>query len=934
MSRSRGSDWQDRIPDGPEARARQDEILKLAETFDNTSQSRKAARSAMEQDIRRFSKGPFAPKLPHDVDPACDVWARPDLKALVRNFYSFKVQYTKPILRRAEQGHEHIAYGTSRTWMQILVGLVRRRAPKGTAEELAVDLMQLRGTLAEELRLSRHMDEKSHFGRPELRILLDNLMASRSDPEYIHQVTTTWVMLFLTSARPSTLAVYDKEALDHGRYIKLRDIKIYQTTYATWRVEIFMHHIKGHNGDKKGKTVKMHCRPVQQWENVAFDLAPSLLVLLLKRGALTDISTVDELLDYKETQIHIRQACLDEPLLCAGRGGGEGPSIVKGLPQYSNSISATIRTHSYMVGFPGGCAYCFRRDGAEEMKEAYGKVGVASDYLMHEPNTNTASTSYLRGTASLDVVGARVGEKLWSSAELNEHTRPIYHPGAGLPAEAQARLEQLAQKHTTSVLTKRSRTTSDDTTDEPGPPQKQVKLTSVSQQDQRTWRGGMRVATATYKEFMAQAKDHSEYAAYAGAGLVAERIETMSQLKQWLEARFGKIQSGGSANSVATRINNSKLSNEGKEEARAKLKEHEVLKNKTGAQLASKQKKIAKRLADQANLNAARAGSAPTLTPTSTSMPPSSTSVVADGSSRNLASSSSTAGSAIRVNSDGVRLQSLTEFADMQKRRNEPSILIAAAATAARSQASEKPNANERHSFSDFFDPGAEGIVDATLLEGPPLDDIDVALVRAQYVRMLAGLDRQVSNNLACELCKTDPTVLVSQLSARYNRQKLLTHRDNFHNIPRQVERWYKDGHRKLQHLGDKNESKGTCFLCWTDRNVLERFNNQDALRKHIFRPVPTQRYSHTMDPRLGDPNWKGDVQKLRLNVTPAWVDLVRDLPSMPPLPAARSSAVSLSDESPCAFLDAFAKISLHDDIHFNSAPLEKLSNVMLNYPV
>ncbi|TCD66176.1 hypothetical protein EIP91_001669 [Steccherinum ochraceum] len=188
-----------------------------------------------------------------------------------------------------------------------------------------------------------------------------------------------------------------------------------------------------------------------------------------------------------------------------------------------------------------------------------------------------------------------------------------------------------------------------------------------------------------------------------------------------------------------------------------------------------------------------------------------------------------------------------------------------------------------------------------------------------------------LDTDLACEYCKIDPTVDASQLQARFDRSQLTEHTDVFHNSPRQVDRWYENGHRMLQHLGDVNATKGTCYICYANGNELERFPSRAALYDHLFRPKPTQKYSHAMDAKLDDPRWGPESH--RLVVTPAWTNLLRSLSSMPPLPRVNPAALQLSEDSPRNFPDALDKIKLHDEIRTNTTALQDQPDVVLNFP-
>ncbi|THH15220.1 hypothetical protein EUX98_g9499 [Antrodiella citrinella] len=684
---------------------------------------------------------------------------------LLTSFLTHKTRHTKPSPKRQSEGQTHIHWSTLNDWVQLLVGLTRTHA-KSVANDIAPRLAQHRGFLSEQLDLERHIGDKLYFGRGETQLLLEHLLGKGEEPEWTLQCYVNWLIMFLTGARPSALGPYYPAWVKQGKFLKLKDFRIYVEGPATWRIELFFRVIKGFNKDKEGKTVKIICRPTQMWENVVFDLGPPLLSLLLKRGALADISTLEELLAYDKTEIHIRSEHLEQPLFYAGISKGAG---VSRTPQGPGSMSAVIKRHCMDVGFVGGSSYPFRRAGAQTIHDQYG-LSATKGYLSHQPNTNTAENSYLLGSATLDVVGANTGEALISTNDLNMFTAPSLGPGAGLRPDAQARLDRLTTGH------KPFRSCD--------PAQQE---THRRTEETRKLKDGTRIPLSVFISYMKRARRDPDYLAYVQSEACAATEREMVQLKADVEDMVGKVQSGGSATNVPGRIASSKATRAQKDTATENWKKYTKLQTQVVSRRTSKAVKVLQRLYYLDHPKD-----------------------VADTNTTPIATVSSSSGPV--TSSTGKPLQTIAEFEERRKKRAAPSQLAQAAVDlASKTSGSGLPEHDEEQPLADLhmgdlIDMGSdmppfalsrdvngrlELCRDAALEEpGAKIDEDtskDMSAVRAGYVRLLMSLKKaDNTNELRCELCPIDPTAEAARLGETYNARGLLRH----HNGERHLKKY------------------------------------------------------------------------------------------------------------------------------------------------
>ncbi|CAE6457284.1 unnamed protein product [Rhizoctonia solani] len=166
-------------------------------------------------------------------------------------------------------------------------------------------------------KLNRYPGPRGYLSQRDLQAMFERGLEDTETfgRESFLQTHLAFVIVFHTAIRVSSLAACHPKYEEWGQYIKLEDLTIIVYGPGIWDVEIKVYHRKGQNqSTDPGYSLDFRLDAVSQVHNLVFDAGISLLCILLLRGALVGIETVDQLFAYKQRYIRIKPRMLKEPL--------------------------------------------------------------------------------------------------------------------------------------------------------------------------------------------------------------------------------------------------------------------------------------------------------------------------------------------------------------------------------------------------------------------------------------------------------------------------------------------------------------------------------------------------------------------------------------------------------------------------------------------
>lgn len=135
-----------------------------------------------------------------------------------------------------------------------------------------------------------------------------------------------------------------------------------------------------------------------------------LLVMLLRRGALQGINTIEELLDGQQQNILIKDEFQGKPLFYGSTPKGLG--LHESRPLTANSISAYIKARAKSLGYTENVTlYSLRRMIATEL---VARIGLDRTRILmgHAPNSRTLELYYFEMSEILDLTSAALQQDL------------------------------------------------------------------------------------------------------------------------------------------------------------------------------------------------------------------------------------------------------------------------------------------------------------------------------------------------------------------------------------------------------------------------------------------------------------------------------------------------------------------------------------------
>ncbi|CAE7191607.1 unnamed protein product [Rhizoctonia solani] len=248
----------------------------------------------------------------------------------------------------------------------------------------------LTGSVTVRHELDRHTSNRYKvLGKRELQLVVEYAMTSSTTRGRGPRVQIVCVMMIqcISGARPGTVAASHSDLIPMKRYMTLGDIIFIRVAYCKYDAHITFRFFKGSTTSVLGTQAKHVYKGVSQVHNLTFDAPWWLLTYYIARDAL-EFKTLDELL--KSDKHEIRTTKPDEPFFIKVVPGGHAfvqPIQAATADNLSHQVSELLHRLDILAGHR-----------------------VMGNILNHADASTVATRHYTMGTATIDVLGLRIGE--------------------------------------------------------------------------------------------------------------------------------------------------------------------------------------------------------------------------------------------------------------------------------------------------------------------------------------------------------------------------------------------------------------------------------------------------------------------------------------------------------------------------------------------
>ncbi|EUC58825.1 hypothetical protein RSOL_280500, partial [Rhizoctonia solani AG-3 Rhs1AP] len=220
--------------------------------------------------------------------------------------------------------------------------------------------------------------------------------------EYAIVISVMYIQC-ISGVRPSTLAASHEEMIKLLRFMTLGDIKFYRVARCQYDAHITFKYFKGSITTVLGTQAKHVYKGLSQVHNLPFD-PWWLLAYYMARDAL-EFSNVDDLNNSTKHEILVTKP--DEPFCVKVAPGGY--DFVRPIqPATADNVSHQVGDTLNRAGIRCS-SYGFRKGAATELEIVAGSR-IAGLVLNHTESITVASRHYSFGTATVDLLGLRLGE--------------------------------------------------------------------------------------------------------------------------------------------------------------------------------------------------------------------------------------------------------------------------------------------------------------------------------------------------------------------------------------------------------------------------------------------------------------------------------------------------------------------------------------------
>ncbi|KAJ5008614.1 hypothetical protein K4K57_010177 [Colletotrichum sp. SAR 10_99] len=370
------------------------------------------------------------------------------LFARVRRFLLFSAKTMTPRSNR----HQHVSYPFIVQLGFTIVYWAKSKYKFRPGPELPVPV--LRAKIAEVTRFAaatfKLMEgrtvKKSLLTYSEVTQLIDSDASTTPCIELAEGHHFAWLLARCCALRPGALGQTRKPPafLNGPRYLIWNDVEIKRgqepgefdakITIRNLKDSSFDRDAQGHirsrmNG-QTGSLMDFFFKSPKDQINLAFSPVHRLLVMALRRGALQDINTVEELLTGNASAIIFKPEFLQRPVILAGVPGGRS---VSDQPVTPEALTDYISKRAKDAGYSSNITfYALRRSAARSLTQTYG-ADVARQIMCHAPESRLLESTYLELRQTLDLTAVGLSEnheqrKAEIDVDLNYNALSRIHP--------------------------------------------------------------------------------------------------------------------------------------------------------------------------------------------------------------------------------------------------------------------------------------------------------------------------------------------------------------------------------------------------------------------------------------------------------------------------------------------------------------------------
>ena len=283
--------------------------------------------------------------------------------------------------------------------------------------------------------------KKPYFGKAELQIMIDDDM---SQPivkiQYVEQQHLAWIFGCICGIRPGSLGTHDS---DESQYLRWKDITIRREITSDGHFEgrfsacisfkcLKSRNIRVHRPNRY-QQLRLTVRSARSPDHIPFSLPHRLLTILIRRGLLRDISSVEELFNNELMNVAIKPEAMDYPVFLKSMSG----QILLDSPLNTNGFSHYMKKVAIRCGLGTGTMYAWRNKAATETARAVGP-DKARMFLNHSAQSRTFEEYYDEAEYDLDVTAIALAEDHVAGAQsLRDASSPALYratiPPMGTP---------------------------------------------------------------------------------------------------------------------------------------------------------------------------------------------------------------------------------------------------------------------------------------------------------------------------------------------------------------------------------------------------------------------------------------------------------------------------------------------------------------------
>ncbi|TFK40886.1 hypothetical protein BDQ12DRAFT_412280 [Crucibulum laeve] len=266
--------------------------------------------------------------------------------------------------------------------------------------------------LTVDYNLDRKYNPKYYFGREQLQIMFTEMLNASGRLAILHQIERMLFTFYMT-ARPSSLGPVHEIWRKRGYGVCLKHVRVCVLGYMNFRITVHLDEFKGAISGVSADEQRFVLEGVLYMHNLLFDPTIYMVAMLYGRNAFQKkYKSINDLCNDNQAELVIDSSMLQEPLFPEIAPGGSHREFITPLrPALAQAATKSVAYWAQKAGLPCTGVTALRRDAGNMYGLQLG-TDKAQDIMNHVGSDRRIfSTHYDRGTANVDVVHIRLGER-------------------------------------------------------------------------------------------------------------------------------------------------------------------------------------------------------------------------------------------------------------------------------------------------------------------------------------------------------------------------------------------------------------------------------------------------------------------------------------------------------------------------------------------